>query len=196
LQTSHDKNRFSSFTTHSSSGFGGGRSGVSRSYRAGGGYLVKDVDIVEALQIGLEEIKNVPLEQWKVIGDKVYAEGKWTLKDILRHLIDTERIFSYRAMCIARGETVKLPFFDEADYAKNANAGYRSLEELVNELLNVRISFIDLYKSFTSDMLLKTGLSFNGTYSVLAIGFIMAGHPRWHFRIIEERYLPLSLVEI
>lgn len=144
----------------------------------------------------MEEIKNAPLAQWKAIGDKVYAEGKWTLKDILQHLIDTERIFSYRAMCIARGETVKLPSFDEADYAKNANAGYRSLEELVNELLNVRISFIDLYKSFTSDMLLKTGLSFNGTYSVLAIGFIMAGHPRWHFRIIEERYLPLSLVEI
>lgn len=152
-------------------------------------YLAEDVDIIKALQIGLEEIKNAPLEQWKAIGDKVYAEGKWTIKDILQHLIDTERIFSYRAMCIARGETVKLPSFEETDYAKNANAVYRTLEELVNELRNVRVSFIDLYKSFTSDMLLKTGPSFNGTYSVLAIGFIMAGHPRWHFRIIEERYL-------
>lgn len=151
--------------------------------------LAEETDILDALQIGLEEIKNISIETWKAIGDKVYAPGKWTLKDILQHLIDTERIFSYRALCIARGETVKLPSFDEADYAKNADAGHRTLEDLVNELINVRVAFIDLYRSFTPEMLLRTGLSFNGAYSVLAIGFIMAGHPRWHFRIIEERYL-------
>lgn len=157
-------------------------------------HLADDVDIIEALQIGLEEIKNVPLEEWKDIGDKVYAEGKWTIKDIVQHLIDTERIFGYRAMCIARGETIKLPSFEEADYAKNAHANYRTWEDLLNELIKVRLSFIDLYKSFTTEMLLKTGPSFNGTYSVLAIGFIMAGHSRWHFRVIEEKYLSLSFV--
>lgn len=155
--------------------------------------LADDVDIIEALQIGLEEYKNLPIQQWKAIGDKVYAEGKWTIKDIVQHLIDTERIFGYRALCIARGEIVKLPSFEEADYAKNAHANLRTWEELLNELMNVRLSFIDLYTSFTPEMLLKTGPSFNGAYSVLAIGFIMAGHSRWHFRIIEERYLALSL---
>lgn len=153
--------------------------------------LAADLELNEALQISLAELDNLPSEQWKAIGDKVYAAGKWTIKDILQHIIDTERIFSYRALCFARGETVQLPSYDEASYAQNTNALGRTLEDLIAELKTVRSSLIALYQSFTPEMLLKTGLGFKGIYSVLSIGFIMAGHQRWHFKIIEERYLPL-----
>ncbi|NBA87860.1 DinB family protein [Emticicia sp. CRIBPO] len=152
---------------------------------------VDDVELEEALNISLEELKNLPADQWKVIGDKVYEEGKWTIRDIIQHLIDTERIFTYRSLCFARDEASRLPSFDEVSYAKNALATQRSLQELISELIVVRTSFIALYRSFTAEMLAKTGLSFKGPYSVASIGFIMAGHQRWHLRIIEERYLPL-----
>ncbi len=154
--------------------------------------LVDDVELKEALAISLEELNHLPIETWKAIGDKVYAPGKWTIKDILQHMIDTERIFGYRALCFARGETARMPSFDEEEYARNTNAINRTLEDLINELKLNRASFIALYNSFTDEMLLKTGLSFKGTYSVLAMGFIIAGHQRWHFNVITERYLGLA----
>ncbi|RFS18153.1 DinB family protein [Emticicia sp. C21] len=150
--------------------------------------LADDVDLKEALTISAEELTNLPLERWKAIGDKVYAPGKWTIKDILQHMIDTERIFGYRALCFARGEAARMPSFDEEEYGRNTNANQRTLEALIDELKIVRVSIIALYNSFTDEMLLKTGLSFKGTYSVLAIGFITVGHQRWHLNIINERY--------
>jgi hypothetical protein len=153
--------------------------------------LADDVELKEALKISLDELNNLPIEQWKAIGDKTYAEGKWTIKEILQHLIDAERIFTYRALCFARGETVQLPSFDEANYAKNASTNHRTLEDLITELTSVRLSFSLLYESFTPEMLLCSGHGFKGIYSVLAIGFIVAGHQRWHFKIIEDRYMAL-----
>lgn len=150
--------------------------------------LVDDVELKEALAISLEELNHLPIETWKAIGDKVYAPGKWTIKDILQHMIDTERIFGYRALCFARGETARMPSFDEEEYARNTNATNRTLEDLINELKLNRASFIALFNSFTDEMLLRTGLSFKGIYSVLAMGFIIAGHQRWHFNVIKERY--------
>jgi hypothetical protein len=156
-------------------------------------HLADDVELKEALKISLDELKYLPIESWKAIGDNVYAEGKWTIKEILQHLIDTERIFIYRALCFARGEEAKLPSFDEANYAKNASTDYRTLEDLLEELKTVRVSFLSLYESFTPEMLMRGGMSFKGFYSVLSIGFIIAGHQRWHLKIIEERYLPLKM---
>ena len=153
--------------------------------------LVDDVELKEALAISLNELNHLPTETWKAIGDKVYAPGKWTIKDILQHMIDTERIFGYRALCFARGETARMPSFDEEEYGRNANAIHRTLEDLIEELKLNRASFIALYNSFTDEMLLKTGLSFKGIYSVLAMGFIIAGHQRWHFKVIKERYAGL-----
>lgn len=151
--------------------------------------LTDDVDLKETLKISLDELKNLPLERWEAVGDRTYAEGKWTIKEIVQHLIDTERIFTYRALCFARGETAQLPSFDEDGYARQATVNHRTLEDLVSELIAVRTSFSLLYESFTPEMLARTGLGFRGVYSVLAIGFIMVGHQRWHCRIIEERYL-------
>jgi len=154
--------------------------------------LADDVELKEALAISAEELTHLPLERWKAIGDKVYAPGKWTIKDILQHMIDTERIFAYRALCFARGEAARMPSFDEEEYGRNTNANQRTLEDLIEELKINRASFIALYNSFTDEMILRTGLSFKGTYSVLAIGFITVGHQRWHFNAIKERYEGLA----
>lgn len=150
-----------------------------------------DAELLDAIQTSIDELDNAPIEKWKALGDKVYAPGKWTVKDILQHLIDTERIFSYRTLAFARGETQSLPSFDEDGYAAAAKANDRSVESLVKELKLLHRSFKILYESFTSDMLGKMGKGFKGDYSVDSIGFCMPGHQRWHLQILEEKYYPL-----
>lgn len=118
-----------------------------------------------------------------------YAPGKWTIKEILQHLIDAERIFNYRALCIARKETASLPSFDENLYAQNSNANKRSWIDLKNEYINVRRSTHDLYKSFSDETLLQTGMANNNTISILSLGFITIGHTYHHINIVRERYL-------
>ena len=150
-----------------------------------------DVELTDAIATSIEELDNLPLEDWKAIGDQVYAPGKWTIKDILQHMIDTERIFTYRALAFARGEKQQPPPFEEDDYAREAAANNRSLESLLAELKAVHHAFLEMYRSFTPEMLSREGKGFKGMYSVAAIGFCMAGHQRWHMDIIRERYLPL-----
>jgi hypothetical protein len=152
--------------------------------------MADDVDISTALNTSLQELENAPIEKWKALGDKTYAPGKWTVKDILQHLTDTERVFSYRALSFARGEN-KVTSFDEENYGKMAGANARTLEDLLEEAIIVRKSTMQLYDSFTPEMLLRNGIGFKGEYSVMSIGFIFAGHQRWHFKIMEERYYPL-----
>jgi len=150
--------------------------------------LTDDVELKDAFAISLQELKQLPLDKWKTIGDKVYAPDKWTIKDILQHMIDTERILTYRALCIARGESARLPAFDEESYARHTDASNRTLEDLIDELSSVRASSLAMFNSFTEEMLQRSGLSFRGSYSVLALGFIVTGHQRWHLNIIKERY--------
>ncbi|MFM9984261.1 MAG: DinB family protein [Flavobacteriales bacterium] len=152
--------------------------------------LTDDVAVMDSLLTSLVELQNAPLEVWKKIGDAVYAPGKWTVKDILQHLIDTERVFGYRALSFARGEK-EVKSYDEDAYARVARANQRSLEDLLEEAIAQRKSTIQLFSNFTSEMLARTGMGFKGEYSVHAIGFIFGGHQRWHFRVIEERYGPL-----
>ena len=117
-----------------------------------------------------------------------YAEGKWTLREMLQHIIDTERIFNYRALCISRKESVSLPSFDENIYAANSNANRRSWQSLTDEFFHVRISTEDLYKSFTGEMLIQKGMANNKSVNVVSIGFITIGHVYHHKKVIEERY--------
>jgi DinB superfamily len=153
--------------------------------------LCDDVEIIQAIQISIDELNNAPLDKWIALKNKSYAPGKWTVKDILQHLIDAERVFSYRSLAFARGESQPLPSFDEDGYAANADANNRSIEELVAELKLSHRSVMQMYKSFTPQMLLKKGMGFKGEYSVTSIGFIIPGHQRWHLKVIEEKYLPL-----
>lgn len=118
-----------------------------------------------------------------------YASKKWTLKEMLQHLIDTERIFNYRALCFARKEIASLPGFDEILYADNSAANARNWMSLCEELKAVRKATILLYNSFNNEMLESSGLANNKPASVNSIGFITVGHLYHHKNVIESRYL-------
>jgi uncharacterized damage-inducible protein DinB len=118
-----------------------------------------------------------------------YEVGKWTPKDILQHIIDTERIFAFRALTFARFDKVQLPGFEENDYAANVNTETKELSSLLQEYKNQRVATISMFESFNDEMLKSIGNS-NGNYnSVRAIGFLIPGHEIHHINIIKERYL-------
>ena len=118
-----------------------------------------------------------------------YAAGKWTLREMLQHIIDTERIFSYRALAIARGETTTLPGFDENEYAAKSNGNARTWLSLVAEMNVVRSSTKLMFESFTEDMLATKGKFTSNTADPKNLGLIMLGHVYHHISIAEERYL-------
>lgn len=118
-----------------------------------------------------------------------YAPGKWTLKEMLQHIIDTERIFQYRALCFARQEKQSLPGFEENDYAAVSNANARNWQSLCSELKLLRQSTLLMYESFSEEMLAQAGMANRKAFSCNAIGFCIAGHLQHHKNIIEERYL-------
>jgi uncharacterized damage-inducible protein DinB len=121
--------------------------------------------------------------------DYQYSEGKWTIKEIIQHLIDSERVFSYRALRISRNDNTPLPGFDENYYVANSNGKERSLQSLLTEMAVVRQSTLSLFNSFSEEQLTKIGIASNREVSVRAIGFIIIGHQKHHQKIFEERYL-------
>lgn len=153
--------------------------------------LCDDIELIDAIKKSIDELDQFPIEKWKTIGDKTYAEGKWTIKEILQHLIDTERVFSYRALAFSRKEKQALPTFSEDEYSNESNANNRTIENLIEELKAVHYSFLYLYQSFSIDQLNTIGKGYIGEYSVASIGFCMPGHQRWHLKVIEEKYLNL-----
>ncbi|MDT0690598.1 DinB family protein [Salegentibacter sp. F188] len=118
-----------------------------------------------------------------------YAEGKWSVAEILQHLIDVERIFQYRALCIARDDKTSLPGFDHDEYVIQSEAGARSLKSLTEEAEIVRNSGIALFSTFSEVVLKRKGVMSNAPASVRAIGFIIVGHTRHHINILQEKYL-------
>ncbi len=130
-------------------------------------------------------IRNLPLKKQ----DYRYAEGKWTIKEVLLHLIDTERIFNYRALRFARQDKTDLPGFEQDDYIPTAKASARSIESIAQELAAVRRSTIMLFQNFDEEMMNSIGTA-NGTQmSVRAISLVIPGHELHHCNIIKERYL-------
>ena len=153
--------------------------------------LVEDIDLTEALEKygpNYFEKEKTTLEK---LGDNVYAPGKWTVKDIIQHLIDAERIFCYRALRFARNDKTTLQGFEEDHYAANTNVKNRSLNDLLEEFKLVRQSTIALFKSFDEEALHRTGTSFNTEVSALALGFTMTGHPIHHMKVLKEKYFSL-----
>lgn len=153
--------------------------------------LADDAPVVEALKLSLKELEDAPVDKWIAMGDFVYAPGKWTIKDILQHCIDTERVFVYRVTAIARGDKQTLLSFDENSYADNANANLRTVEDLMEEFVLLRKSTIAMFSHFTDEMLQEQGFGNNVQYCPLAFGYMIAGHQRWHLKVLEERYYPL-----
>jgi len=133
----------------------------------------------------IEAIENIAADK----ADFSYAAGKWTLKEVLQHVIDTERIFTYRAVCIARGDTTPLPGFDENTYAANSQANNRPWPQLVQEFKAVRHATNLLFGSFTLQQLQNRGTASNYPVTINAIGFITLGHLLHHINVVNERYL-------
>jgi uncharacterized damage-inducible protein DinB len=122
-------------------------------------------------------------------GNFAYAEGKWTIKELIGHLIDSERVFGYRALRFARGDKTELPGFEQDDYVAAADFSKRSLSDLAEEFYLVRKSNLLLFKSFSEEELSRTGIANDGEVSVEALLHIIAGHENHHINVIKEKYL-------
>ena len=118
-----------------------------------------------------------------------YAESKWTIKELLQHIIDAERIFNYRALRFARKDATPLPGFDENSFAANAKADKRNWSDLLEEFKIVRKASEMLFASFDEEQLNAEGISNNHSNYVLGFGFILIGHSLHHKKMMEERYL-------
>lgn len=150
---------------------------------------VKNLEIEDALQQSLHDmlktIASIPEEK----GIYRYGPGKWSIKELLCHVIDAERIFAYRALRFARNDKTPLHGFEENDYAPEANAETRTFDQITREIKNLRYSTIDLFNSFTSEMLNRTGSANNVEVSVKNLGYIIPGHLLHHRQVLIERYL-------
>jgi hypothetical protein len=153
--------------------------------------LVPDEPILDQLEVSQKAIFSIELDRLEQLGDRVYATGKWTVKDILQHVIDNERVMAYRALRFSRNDKTVLPGYDETLFASEAGANGRSLSNILNKLERVRSSTIDLFSTFTGETMQRKGIAFNAEISVLALGFIIVGHQLHHYNVIRERYLPL-----
>ena len=156
------------------------------------GYIEQVSDeytLMEELEISVHRfikfVQNLPMDKF----DYRYAEGKWTIKDIIQHLIDAERVFAYRALRFARRDQTALPGFEEDDYVAAAKGNLRGLQDLLTEFLIVRQSTLALFKTFDQETLVQAGTASGRLMSVRALGFVIIGHQNHHMRVFEERYL-------
>lgn len=123
------------------------------------------------------------------IAEGAYAEGKWTIKELLQHMLDSERIFAYRALCISRGEEASLPGYDENRYAANSMANTRLLGDMMEEFELVRRANMIMFRSFTSEILNTYGVANGNRVSLRGIIHVLAAHELHHMNILQERYL-------
>lgn len=155
------------------------------------GYIEKITgdDILRILTVQTKECQNVLNSFPEHKGVYSYADGKWTVKEVIGHMMDTERIFTYRALCIARGEQKPLPGFEQNDYVREGKFNSRDLFELIYEFRLMRESNLLLFRSFNSEMLSRRGTASGYEVTVNALLFMMAGHTQHHMDILKERYL-------
>lgn len=156
------------------------------------GYLGKArgvTDPIGALAAQLDEVKALlgPLDASKQ--DHRYAEGKWTIKEVLGHLIDCERVFAYRALRIARNDKTPLPGFDENLFAAESDHARCDWAELLEEFAHVRRASISMLRHLPKEAWTRTGTSNDSPLSTRAVAFVMIGHVTHHLDIVRERYL-------
>jgi uncharacterized damage-inducible protein DinB len=148
-----------------------------------------EVNLMDTLR---KQLKNYPQFLASIPEEKLtyrYAEGKWTVAEVLLHVLDTERVFQYRALRFARKDLTPLPGFDQDSYVPNSGANSRSIEQLIKEYKAIRASTISLFETFDKATLKQKGVASNSPMSVAAMGFIMCGHQKHHRNILRERYL-------
>jgi uncharacterized damage-inducible protein DinB len=155
------------------------------------GYInhAKGNSVTEIIKNHATEIKDFYSNLPEAKADHAYAEGKWTLKELLQHIIDAERVFAYRALRFARKDATPLASFDENAYAQNANTKERTLQSLKEEFNALRNSTDIMVLSFNEEQLNSKGTASNKSITVNAIAFVIYGHLLHHKKIIEEKYL-------
>jgi len=151
--------------------------------------LVPDTPLINALEDALQGFvvffKGIDAEKLSYS----YQEGKWTIKELMLHVIDTERIFQYRALRFARADKTDLAGFSENDFVSTSNANDRDLPSLLDEFVTLRKSTISLFETFSEDTLLKIGVSGGDAMSVRVAGYLIIGHQKHHVNIVKQRYL-------
>jgi len=150
--------------------------------------LVGNEPIVETLKSLKESTYNffISLDAGKA--DYAYAEGKWTVKQVLGHMADTERIFAYRALVFSR-EAITLPGFDQDIYVEKGTFNSRPLKDIANEFKTIRESSVYLFSSMTDEQSAQKGIANGNPFSARAYAYMMAGHEMHHINILKERYL-------
>jgi uncharacterized damage-inducible protein DinB len=150
---------------------------------------VMHMDAFEAMERSRSELNHLISTIAPDKENYAYADGKWTVKELLCHIIDAERIFTYRALCFSRNDRNNLPGFDENAYVPESNAPQRSLLSIQRELDNLRASTIDFFKSCSEEMFTRRGIANNTEISVSALAYIVSGHAMHHVNILKQRYL-------
>lgn len=145
-------------------------------------------DVMEMLRRQLEEIKSLTRDFTEDRAGTGYEAGKWSVKELVGHLVDTERVFAYRSLCFARGDRTPLPGFEQDDYVRAADFNRRTLEDITAEFAAVRESTLRLFESFDRDAWARSGTANQHEASVRAVVYITAGHTAHHLRILRERY--------
>ena len=151
---------------------------------------VPDGDFVKTLESQLSDLTRIlgPLTEEQAAFR--YAPGKWSIKEVLGHVNDAERIFAYRLLRIGRGDQTPLPGFEQDDYIKTANSDARSLASLLEELASIRRASLSLIRSLDDASWLRRGTASGKEISALALAFIIAGHAIHHQSILEKQYMP------
>lgn len=153
--------------------------------------LAADVELSKAFDDSIRQLDDLNGNLLTKLDGKIYAPDKWTVKNIIQHIVDFERILAYRSLLFARRENSIPQSVDENLLAANMNAERRAIDELINELKIVRASTKAMFESFDEETLLYKGTNWKYEISVLAMGFAIVGHQIHHLKIIEENYFPL-----
>jgi hypothetical protein len=152
------------------------------------GHVYSD-DVIHVLA---EQIGKTTAHLWSLDDRRAlfaYAPGKWTVKQTIGHMSDTERILSYRILRIGRGDTTPLPGFEQDDYVPYAGSNERTLEDLLHELAAVRESTLALLRGLPPEAWLRAGTASGFPVTVRGLAFTLAGHELYHFKILQDRYL-------
>ena len=149
---------------------------------------IKGDDINGILREQLDSISDFFKTVTEEKGNYSYAEGKWSVKEVLGHVIDTERVFAYRALCFARKEKQSLPGMEQDDYVRGGSFNKRELKDLVNEFTLARKANLALFDSFSEDELNRRGVASDNEVTVRALIFIIAGHAMHHIAVLREKY--------
>ena len=151
--------------------------------------VAEDEDIVAVLASQLDQVLARLDRVSEARGEYRYASDKWSVKEVVGHLSDTERVFAYRALRIARGDKTPLPSFDDQAYVAEVRAGDRTLADLAAEWGDVRRATIALFRNLPAAAWERRGTASGHAISVRALAYIIAGHVRHHIEVLEERYI-------